>query len=557
MPSLIDSMRSEGSTPPVKPFNKDAVSKVLSEQSLSHFVELAWSQVEPNTFIPNWHLELICRELEKVTEGEVSDLLINIPPGCAKSLITCVFWPAWVWGPRGWPSSKWFFASYSDELTTRDSIRRRNLMTSQWYQSKWGDRVQLNKDQNLKTRYGNSAGGEMMSSSVGGAGLGEHPAFLVVDDPSKTKEAESEKERENVKMWWQNTVVTRGLLKNSRRVVVMQRLHRDDLSGVIIDSGRAKHICLPMFFEVNHPNRCPDDPRTKEGELLWPAAFTPARIKQITGTMPVSTQAGQLQQRPTAAGGGNFKQSWFRYYKDMGEYYELTYPTTEDRPQKTRRVLKRHCWRFGIADTALTENEQNDPTAVAIVDVERREGGESCIFFVDVLNFYAEAPEVKKILQNLLVKYNLLFIGVEDTLDGKHIIQQFKKAGLPIRSIKTDGKDKVFRAIPLSIDMENESIWFKAGAEWLQKFESQLLMFPNDTHDDMVDVAAHACNAARNKDFSTPDKQVGVAVKINGQKEVIVPGTMGWETGMHKIFGPKPDSLFKKGPGENLDKVRL
>jgi len=340
-------------------------------------------------------------------------------------------------------------------------------------------------------------------------------------------------------------------------VVVMQRLHAQDLSGIIAESGRAKHICLPMFFEKNHPNRYKDDPRTVEGELLWPAAFTPAKIKQITDTMLISAQAGQLQQRPTAQGGGMFKQAWFRYYKDMGEYYELTYPTTEDRPQKTRRVLKQHCWRFAIADTALTENEKNDPTAVAVVDVERREGGESCLFFIDVLNFYAEAPEVKKILQNLLVKYNLLFIGVEDTLDGKHIIQQFKRAGLPIRSIRTDGKDKVFRAMPLSLDMENEKVWFKAGADWLQKLESQMLLFPNDAHDDMVDVASHSVNAARNKDFSIRDKEVGVTVKINGQKEVIVPGTMGWETGMHEMFGPKQDSIFKKGRGENRDPVRF
>jgi|GEM_PF-868155 len=648
--------------------------KQFCEMSLRNFVQLAWGQVESNEFIPNWHIDLICKELELVTDGHTPDLLVNVPPGTAKSLITCVFWPAWVWGPRGWPQSKWFLASYSDELTTRDSVRRRNLMTSAWYQRFWGNLVQLNKDQNLKTRYSNTAGGEMMSSSVGGAGLGEHPNFIIVDDPSKTKEAESERERENVKSWWQNTIVTRGLLKSSRRVVIMQRLHQEDLSGVIIASKRAKHVCLPMFFEAAHPYRCPDDPRIEDGELLWPAAFTPARIKQITDTMQVSIQAGQLQQRPTPAGGGMFKQHWFRYYRDFPEYYELPYPTTEDSPARVDRVLKRNCWRFAVADTALTTNEKNDPTAIAVIDVERKEGGKSRLFIVEMLNFYAEAPEVKKVLQSLLVKHSLAFVGVEDTLDGKHIIQQFRAAGLPIKTIKTDGKDKVFRAIPLSIDLENEQVWFKADADWLQKVESQLLLFPNDTHDDMClaggtmvstpmgevaiesvkigdevytsggvgvvtacgltresadvvrlqvgngrgivgtknhpvfvqgedfvelgrvtsgdilfgksigpvkmalglsdagtadvynlsvsgshdffangilvhncDALAHGCNVARNKDYSLPEKRAGVAVEINGQKEIIVPGTMGWLMGFHKEFGPKEKSVFTLG----------
>lgn len=461
------------------------VERQLCELSLANFVRIAWNHVEAGQFIPNWHIDLICKELEAVTEGTNRDLLINVPPGTAKSLITCVFWPCWVWGPRNWPQSKWFLASYSDELTIRDSVRRRNLMTTDWYQRLWGDRVKFNKDQNLKTRYSNEAGGEMMSSSVGGAGLGEHPDVIVIDDPSKTQEADSDKERENVRMWWQGTVATRGVLKGSRRVVIMQRLHEGDLSGVIIAEKRAKHICLPMFYEPNHPFKCPDDPRTKEGELLWPAAFTPERIKAITDRMPRSVQAGQLQQRPTAQGGGMFRRQWFRYYEDKGEYYELTYPTTEDRPQKVERIRKSDCWRFAIADTALTENKKNDPTAVAIVDVERKQGGKNRILFVEMLNFYAEAPEVKRVLQSLIVKHQLAFIGVEDTLDGKHIIQQFRMAGLPVRVIRTDGKDKVMRAVPLSLDMENEQVWLPANASWLQMFESQLLLFPNDIHDDM------------------------------------------------------------------------
>src|ERR1700722_11195337 len=134
--------------------------KERAEASLHEFVKQAWSIVEPDCpFIDGWHIRAICEHLEAVSDGRIKRLLINVPPGCGKSLLVCVFWACWVWGPRNRPHTRWLFASYGQELSTRDSLKCRQILESDWYQEYWGDRVQLVADQNQKTKFQNSAGG--------------------------------------------------------------------------------------------------------------------------------------------------------------------------------------------------------------------------------------------------------------------------------------------------------------------------------------------------------------------------------------------------------------
>ncbi|NOX56205.1 MAG: terminase, partial [Planctomycetes bacterium] len=177
------------------------------ESSLHAFVRHAWPIVEPRmAFLDNWHIRAICEHLEYATRTPHYKLLINVPPGCMKSLLVAVFWPCWVWGPAGWPESRWLFASYSADLSTRDSLRCREILESDWYRRNWGHRVRLAGDANLKTYFANTAGGWRMATSVGGRGTGEHPDFRVWDDPHKVTEAESDVERENVLRWRDGTL---------------------------------------------------------------------------------------------------------------------------------------------------------------------------------------------------------------------------------------------------------------------------------------------------------------------------------------------------------------
>lgn len=272
----------------------------LSE-SLHAFVVAAWPLVEPrHPFVDGWHIRAICEHAEELLRPDprFRDMLVNVPPGTMKSLLLAVFLPCFAWGPAGWPESRWMFASYSGQFSARDSLKRRNLLASDWFQSRWP--LRFAPDQNARSQYNNDRSGWMFATSVDGQGTGEHPDFIVADDPHNAKQAASPAERRHVVEWWGSTIQSRGILLDVRRIVVMQRLHKDDLSGLLLREGGWCHLCLPMEYE---PDRMPvtplgwTDPRTTIGEPLWPEGITGPRMARLK-KMPLSDQAGQLQQRP-------------------------------------------------------------------------------------------------------------------------------------------------------------------------------------------------------------------------------------------------------------------
>jgi predicted phage terminase large subunit-like protein len=289
----------------------------LAEQSLHDFVSQAWHVIEPEEkFFDNWHIQAICFHLEAVTEGKIPQLLINVPPGTMKSLLCCVFWPAWVWTTK--PGKRFMFSSYSESLALRDSMRTRDLVANEWYQKRWP--VQLKEDQNTKGRFDNSASGWRIVGSISGKGIGEHPHFNIVDDPHNVLQAESDAERQSVTRWFEGVFCVRGEILDAKRVLIMQRLHSQDCSGVALSKGGWQHLCLPMKFDPEHKTATLKlrptslgffDPRTKRGELLWPDKYTAFKVANMEVNLGLYGAAGQLQQEPSPRGGGKFKRNWF------------------------------------------------------------------------------------------------------------------------------------------------------------------------------------------------------------------------------------------------------
>lgn len=295
---------------------EEMIDKTKAEASLYEFVKQAWRIVEPDvTFIEGEHLEAICLHLEAVLDGRIANLLVNIPPGCMKSLATCVFWPAWAWAAVN-PSLRWMFASYDAALSIRDSLKCRQIIESDWYIQRWGDRFTLIDDQNQKTKYENSRRGWRLSTSVGGRGTGEHPDIIVVDDPHNVKQSESDAEREQALRWWDGTIASRGKVRKSRRVIIMQRLDVEDLSGHVLAKAPDEwdHVCLPMRAEPNRmkPTRIGWMDKRKPGELLWPAALNEKAVAELERDMTPRRAAGQLQQRPVPIGGAMVQREWFK-----------------------------------------------------------------------------------------------------------------------------------------------------------------------------------------------------------------------------------------------------
>jgi len=288
----------------------------LAEKSLKHFMSQAWHIVEPkDALVWGWHLDAICDHLTAITDGFIRRLLINIPPRHTKSLSVAVMWPCWEWTTH--PEMRFLFSSYAQELSTRDSLKCRRIIQSEWYQRRWGDNFHLAGDQNRKTRFDNNKGGYRIATSVGGVGTGEGGDRIVVDDPHNVRDGESDLKRADTLMWWDESMSTRVTDPEiTAKVIVMQRVHENDLSGhVMAKEADYVHLCLPGRYEGNRvktvlpidsPNKF-KDPRTVEGEPLSPERFTDAKLSELRKDMSEYAWAGQIQQRPAPRGGGIFK----------------------------------------------------------------------------------------------------------------------------------------------------------------------------------------------------------------------------------------------------------
>lgn len=301
---------------------KREVRREMSSRSLREFFRLFWPVLEPGTpLVMGKALEAILEHLEAVARGEIKDLLINVPPGFSKSMATSVFLPAWMWGPLGRPDKRIISTSYAGDLAIRDNLYCRKLMQSEEYQECWGDAFAFAGDQNAKTRYENTRGGWKQTASVGSALTGHRGDLIIVDDPHSTKSSDSEIQRRAALRWFTETLPTRkNDLERSSTVVIMQRLHTNDISGHILSKRLGfEHLCIPMEYSPDHPHKSTrwTDWRTERGELADPVRFPRVAVNDLKRTFRSQggsyAEAGQLDQRPVPRGGGMFREKWFKF----------------------------------------------------------------------------------------------------------------------------------------------------------------------------------------------------------------------------------------------------
>jgi predicted phage terminase large subunit-like protein len=482
----------------------------VAQLSLIDLVQQAWPIVEPAiTFAKNWHVEVICEHLEAVSRGECRRLIINIPPGYMKSLSVAVFWPVWDWMTK--PSRRWVFASYAEKLSKRDSLKCRRIIESPGGREDGGTLIErvgyygmlellgldwrLTTDQNEKLRFENDATGYRLATSVGGVATGEGAEILVIDDPHKADETESETKRKNVLEWLDGTISTR--LRPPDRasmVVVMQRLHEDDVTGHLLEQGGYEHLCLPAEYEPSHPFVWPDDPRTEAGELLWPDMYGPEENDELKVRLGSYRTAGQLQQRPSPEEGGILKRYYWRYYP-------VEWLDGEEWPDTAPAFTR--IWQSW--DTALKEKTSSDFTV-------------GTLWGADLANRYLlrrvrgrwGLTESKEQMRQLTAWADGRFphlVGhqkrVENTANGPEIIAALRGEIPGIVPVTVD-TDKVSRAFAVTPQLEagNVHVPGRANQEqtgpdattpsWVQEFIDECAAFPNGAFDDQVDSMTQA-----------------------------------------------------------------
>ncbi|MFT4184429.1 MAG: phage terminase large subunit [Rhizobium sp.] len=445
-------------------------------QSLAGFVREAWHVVEPAVdYVHGWHIDAICRHLEAVTSGDITRLLINVPPGTMKSLLCGVFWPAWEWGPKGRPELRYLGSSYSEHYAKRDNRRMRDLVASEWYRTLWGDRVKLTRAGEMafsNTRMGFRQG-VPFSRLTGGRG-----DRVIIDDPHSVDGAESEAERASTVRTFRESVPTRlNDPQHSAIVVVMQRLHEADVSGTILSLGLGyDHLMLPMEFEPER--RCRTsigfaDPRTEEGELLFPERFPRGVVERDKLPLGSYAVAGQFQQRPSPRSGGLFQRGDFEIVDAV--------------PAAAKR-----CRAWDFAASKARPGRQPDWT----VGLRMAEFGG--IFYVEQIARGRWSPaEVERNLKNMATQDGPTVTirmpqdpGAAGKADAETKIKLL--AGFPVKVLPVTG-DKATRAKPASAQAEAGNIRLLRG-DWNEAFLDEICAFPNAQFDDQVDAFADALN---------------------------------------------------------------
>lgn len=523
-----------------------AIQKRKCEMSLAYFIRKAWAVIEPGQpYVHGWHIDFLCAHLEAITAGMENDdgspynrLLINIPPGTMKSLTVGVFWPAWEWGPMNLPHMRYVCAAHSQDLAIRDGLRMRRLVMSDWYQSLWGDRVQLTGDQNQKTKFENTATG-FRQATASGSITGARGDRVVIDDPLSVDGANSDAIRDSTNQWFLEAVPTRlNNPKTSAIVVVMQRLHEEDVSGVILDKELGyDHIMLPMRYDPSRASPTAlgyEDPRNEEGELLFPERFPIEVVERDEKAMGPYATAGQFQQTPEPRGGGIIKREWWQLWDNEA------YPMMD--------IV------IASIDTAYTEKSENDMSAMTtwgifssdtvaqITNVSARNG---TLFeqSMRVERSYAEQhPKVMMMhaWQDRLPLHELVnkvaetckrmrvdVLLIEGKASGLSVAQEIRRlyGNEPwgVQIVNPGSQDKMSRLYSIQ-HLFAEGLIYAPDRSWADTVITQCAQFPRAKHDDLVDTVSQCLRHMRTANLlARPAEHLEELDRARSQPSVIQP----------------------------------
>jgi predicted phage terminase large subunit-like protein len=450
------------------------VESEICKRSLYEFIKRSWNEVEAGTkFVDGWHIKAICTYLEACVRGDIQNLIINIPPRHMKSLITNVFFPAWIWTFS--PEKKFIFTSYAQNLATRDSVKCRKLLESEWYQKRF--KLELASDNNQKMQYDNTAGGFRYSFGFNSV-TGQGGDYIIVDDPLDADKSSSVIELNNVNWAYDNVIFNRlNDFKTGVRIIIMQRLHENDLVGHILENKSTiyEQLILPAVYDGTRFESSIGfkDPRTEIGELLWKDKFGNKEIDALKGTLGDAGYAGQYLQRPSPQGGFIYKSDWLK-----------------DRVDRTDLVAT-----FISVDTSYGNSNLSDYSAFVVGSLT----SDYKLYIREVYRNKLAFPQLVDDVERLGRKYshNLNSIIVESKASGLSLIQTIKQSSnSEIRDILhafNPTSDKTQRGSSASIWCENGSVLLpppNVDSLWLFDFEDELFKFPNSKYDDMSDAFA-------------------------------------------------------------------
>ncbi len=417
-----------------------------------------------NDFIPNWHIDILCQAMNEIYHGNIKRLIVCMPPRYMKSLCISTSFPAWVLSQS--PSNKIIVASYAMPLAEKLSVDTKAIMESRWYKQRF-PHVEIIKNVNSKKKFATTFGGFRLATSVNGSLTGEGCDILIADDPQKPMNMSKKMYREKTFDWLSNTFFSRlNKKKEGRIIIVMQRLHADDIIGKLTNNKIEDKLIQKInnWTIINLPAIAKTDElyRTK-GEALNPEMEDIATLHDIEQQMGQYHFNSQYQQSPNTVGSGFLKKSQIHIWHD-----EIS---TENGV-------------FISVDSAFKGGKDNDFTAISIW-VESENHGKAMLVLADVILKKLEFSELLALLRQLFQKYLVHQMLIEDKGSGISLIQNLRQEyGSKIAPIKANLPKEVrfLSSIPY---IESGEVLFSKNVS--QDVFTQIFAFPHGEHDDAVD----------------------------------------------------------------------
>jgi predicted phage terminase large subunit-like protein len=441
-----------------------------AQSSLYWFCRHSFLQQRGYRWQGNWHHDLICRKLEAVFAGECRRLIINMPPRYSKTQIAVINFIAWALGRA--PDSEFIHASYGARLAAGNAARARDMVRSRWYRAMFPD-LRIDPKKRASDDWRTTAGGIVFATGAAGTitgfgagkiredGDGRFGGAIIIDDPHKAAEATSDTIRRNVIDWFRNTLESRTNAPETPIILIMQRLHEEDLAGWLLAGGNGEtwdHLCIPALDQDDKP--------------LWPRKHDFAALDRMRKAKPYEF-AGQYMQAPAPIGGGIFRIDWWRFFP-------------ADALPPVKRIVQ--SW-----DTAFKTKTTND-YSVCTSWAETERG----YYLVDLWKQKAEFPELKRMVVSKAAQMwggcKASAVLVEDKASGQSLIQELRRdTMLPIIPVKVDS-DKIARAFAVTALIQSGRVFLPEGTDWVADYVASHAAFPNAAHDDDVDSTTQALN---------------------------------------------------------------
>jgi predicted phage terminase large subunit-like protein len=446
---------------------EQAVHDAILRRDFESFLRRCLMTLNPGSaYLPNWHISAIAHKLERIRCGKTKRLIINMPPRHLKSVTVSVAFPAFLLGHEPW--HRIFAISYGDELSLKHALDFRSIVESAWFRRAFSMRIA----RSLQDEVWTTAQGFRKATSVGGTLTGLGGDLFIIDDPQKPVDAQSDSRRNLLNHWFSNTLMSRlDSKQDGVIIVVMQRVHLNDLSGYLVESGDWEILNLPAIAEQDETVAIGDGifHQRRAGEALHPELESVESLHELQRQIGSDVFAAQYQQSPVPSGGAMIRRDWLRYHDKL--------------PERTYRTRVFQSW-----DTAAKDGAQNDWSVCTTWMLV-----ENCYYLIDLVRGRYDYPRLKEMAITLAQKHKPQFVLIEDASTGTALAQELRSVhfGGAVRLVPIE-RDKIGRVYVNQAKFEAGLVLFPKVAPFLPELEAELLAFPQGKTDDQVDSISQA-----------------------------------------------------------------